>query len=257
MPVDQPALQTEASERQHREPRFSIQFDAANQALESFSQSVSHDLRAPLRAVDSLIQILEEDYGERLGEDGCRVLNVIHDACGTMDNLITALLAFSQAVRQEMDPVQLDMAALVREAVNQVISTCPGPAPIIAIGDLPVGIGDALLLRQVWCQLISNALKFSSKRQTPNIGIRGRIEGAEVIYLVEDNGVGFDMRYVHKLFGIFQRLHKSEDFAGTGIGLAIAKNNVARHGGRIWAEAATDDGARFQFALPLVVKVSQ
>lgn len=257
MQVDETALRRENAQLRERERWLSIQLDAANRTLESFSLSLSHDLRAPLRAVDSLIQILEEDHGDRLGEDGCRVLNVIHGACGTLDTLITALLAFARAVQQDLDLIQIDMAALVQEAVQQVMSGYSGLTPEVAIGEMPVCTGDALLLRQAWCELISNALKFSSQRQQPKIVVNGLIVGSEAIYQVEDKGAGFDMKNAHKLFGLFQRLHKADDFPGTGVGLAIVQKIIARHGGRIWAEGTVDVGACFQFALPIAVKLSQ
>jgi two-component system sensor histidine kinase/response regulator len=228
-----------------------LELATANQALELFSYSVSHDLRAPLRAVDSLVQILDEDFGERLGDEGRGILDVLRKGCGRLDQLITGLLAFSQAVRQPVDLVKVNMMDLAREAVDRMMVDYGGTAPLIDLGSLPSSMGDVTLLRQVWCQLIGNALKFSAKRPQRQLKIYGRIEGRETIYQVEDNGTGFDMKYAPKLFGVFQRLHKAEDFAGTGVGLAIAHRIVVRHGGRIWAEGTPDEGASFHFALPI------
>jgi hypothetical protein len=236
---------------QERERRRSEELAAANQALESFSYSVSHDLRAPLRAMDDLIQMLDEDYGAGLGEEGRSVLTVVHESCRKMDELITGLLAFSQASRQPLDRAPIDMTALAREALTQVMAVYSGPVPSVEIATLPPSTGDAIVLRQVWCNLIGNALKYSAKRAQPQVKVSGRVEGHETIYQVDDNGTGFDMRYAHKLFGVFQRLHKAKDFAGTGVGLAIVQRIITRHGGRIWAQGSPGEGASFQFALPL------
>jgi signal transduction histidine kinase len=245
-------LHRENATLQEAERRRTEELAAANQTLESFSYSVSHDLRAPLRAFDGLLQILAEDYGERLGEEGCSVLDVLHQGCSRMDQLITGLLAFSQSTRQPLDLIQLDMTTLAREAVEQMMVGYCGVAPLIDIAILPTSTGDITLLRQVWSNLIGNALKYSSKRPQPQLKVSGRIEGGETIYQVEDNGTGFDMKYAAKLFGVFQRLHRAEDFAGTGVGLAIVHRIIVRHGGRIWAQGAPDAGASFHFALPIV-----
>jgi light-regulated signal transduction histidine kinase (bacteriophytochrome) len=231
--------------------RRHAQLAAADQALNCVSRCISHDLRAPLRAIDGLTQILSEDYSERLGEEGRNVLQVIRDGCRRMDEYVTGLLSFAQMSTQTLDPTPIDMTALAYEAAKQVKSRHSNRACSLEILSLPSSTGDALLIRQVWYQLLDNALKYSGKRAVPTVRISGRIEGHETIYRIQDNGVGFDMHYVHKLFGIFQPLHKSEDFAGMGVGLAIAQNIVMRHGGRIWAQGVPDAGALFQFALPI------
>jgi two-component system sensor histidine kinase/response regulator len=238
---------------QESERARSEELAVANQALESFSYSVSHDLRAPLRAVDSLVQIMEEDYSERLGEEGCGILRVIHDGCVRMDQLITGLLAFSQSSRQPIDVMPIDMSALARAALAEVLTVYRGPDPTVEIAPLPSSAGDATLIRQVWCNLIGNALKYSAKRASPKVQVSGCIEGRETVYRVEDNGAGFDMKHAHKLFGVFQRLHKAEDYNGTGVGLAIVQRIIVRHGGRIWAQSAPDEGATFQFSLPIII----
>jgi hypothetical protein len=235
---------------QERERRHTEELAAAYQALESFSYSISHDLRSPLRAIDGFARILDEDFSEQLGEDGRGVVRVIHDGCQKMDQLIVGLLAFSQAGRQPLDRTRIDMTSLAREAAAEVLAAHAGPKPSIEIGDLPPCAGDATVIRQVWCNLIGNALKYSAKRAQPLIRISGRIEDREAVYQVDDNGAGFDMRYVHRLFAVFQRLHGAADFAGTGVGLAIVHRIVTRHGGRIWAKGEPDQGASFQFALP-------
>ena len=245
-------LRRENTLLQEQERQRSEELAAANQALESFSYSVSHDLRAPLRAMDSLIQIMQEDHGERLGEDGRDILNVIHDGCRRMDQLVTALLAFSQSTRQPLDRMPIDMTSLAHAALSEVLAVYSGPDPTVEIAPLPPSCGDVTLLRQVWCNLIGNALKYSAKRDSPKVNIRGRTEGRETFYQVDDNGTGFDMKHAHKLFSVFQRLHKTEDFSGTGVGLAIVQRIIVRHGGRISAQGTPDVGASFQFSLPII-----
>jgi signal transduction histidine kinase len=237
---------------QERERLRSEELAAANKALESFSYSVSHDLRAPLRAVDNLVTILEEDHGERLGEEGRGILGVIHDGCRRMDQLIAGLLAFSQSSRHPLDPMPIDMTSLARAALSEVMAIHVGPQPTVEISVLPPSHGDVTLIRQVWCNLIGNALKYSGKRDVPKIRISGRTDGHVAVYRVDDNGAGFDMKHAHKLFGVFQRLHKAEDFSGTGVGLAIVQRIIVRHRGRVWAEGAADVGASFQFSLPII-----
>jgi two-component system sensor histidine kinase/response regulator len=246
-------LRRENAQLQESERQRSEELAIANQALESFSYSVSHDLRAPLRAVDSLVQMVEQDYSERLGEEGSGILRTIHEGCGRMDQLITGLLAFSQSARQPIDMIPIDMTALARAAMNEVMMAYVGPTPTVEIAPLPPTAGDAILIRQVWCNLLGNALKYSAHKTSPNVRVGGRVEGRESVYQVDDNGAGFDMKYAHKLFGVFQRLHKAEDFSGTGVGLAIVQRIVLRHGGRIWAQGAPGAGASFQFSLPAII----
>ena len=249
--LDVQRLRRENAELQEREQRRSEELAVAYQDLESFSYSISHDLRAPLRAIDSFARILAEDFAEPLGEEGNRIIGVIRDGSQKMDQLIVGLLEFSRIGRQALDLDRVDMTALAQAAAFDMKSVHVGPAPVIEIASLPEVSGDATVLRQVWCNLIGNALKYSAKRAQPHISIHGRIEAREAVYEVEDNGAGFDMRYADKLFGVFQRLHGSEEFSGTGVGLAIVQRIIARHGGRIWARGAPDAGACFQFALPL------
>ncbi|WP_211467105.1 sensor histidine kinase [Collimonas silvisoli] len=224
--------------------------EISNQELESFSYSVSHDLRAPLRAIDGYANILEEDYASQLDEEGLRYLSVIRNNTKRMSTVIDELLAFSRLALHAIIADELDMNQLVQEVIE---STCQDHqeyrAHKIAVNSLPPAQADRGLLRQVWANLISNALKYSSKTAAPMIEISGRSDGVENVYSVRDNGAGFSMEYYDKLFGVFQRLHRNEDFPGIGVGLAIVHRVVTRHGGRVWAEGKVNHGAVFYFAL--------
>lgn len=224
---------------------------AANKELEAFSYSVSHDLRAPLRAVDGFSRILLEDYAERLDDEGNRVLNVIRTNTQNMGRLIDDLLAFSRLGRKQIEPSMIDLGELARDVFAQLESS-PGVvgSPHLEIKQIPPAHGDRALLRQVFVNLLSNAAKYSKQAERPAIEVGGRGENGENIYYVKDNGVGFDMKYVNKLFGVFQRLHSVEEFEGTGVGLAIVQRIIQRHGGRVWAEGRLNEGATFYFALP-------
>jgi signal transduction histidine kinase len=249
--LDVQRLRRENAELQARELRRSEELAAAYQALEAFSYSISHDLRAPLRTIDSFAQVLEDEFAQPLGEEGRRVIGIIRRGSQKMDQLIVGLLEFSRVGRERLELDRIDMTALADAAAAEAMAAYTGPKPQIDIAELPEAAGDATVMRQVWCNLIGNALKYSAKRPEPRIRISGRIENREAIYQVEDNGAGFDMRYADKLFGVFQRLHRTEEFSGTGVGLAIVQRIVVRHGGRIWAQGAPDAGACFQFALPI------
>lgn len=231
--------------------QYANSLEATNQELESFSYSISHDLRIPLRAVSGYAYMLEEDYGDKVDDEGKRFLAVIRDNSRRMGALIDDLLAFSRFGRQSIQAVMVDMHALVEHAIEQVQRKEDTTNAQITIGDLPQAYGDRALLQQVWLNLISNALKYSSTRSHPDITISGIVVVDEVRYTVKDNGVGFDMQYYNKLFGVFQRLHTDEAFHGTGVGLAIAHRIVTRHGGRIWGNSVLDHGATFSFSLPL------
>jgi signal transduction histidine kinase len=220
---------------------------AANKELESFSYSVSHDLRAPLRAVDGYARMLEEDYAASLDEEGRRLLSVVRASSQRMGRLIDDLLAFSRLGRQQPARQPVDMRGLAEEVVTELRN---GSQAAIDLGDLPGARVDRALMRQVWANLIANALKYSGKRADARIEIGGRRQDGETVYWVRDNGVGFDMRYAEKLFGVFQRLHRADEFDGTGVGLAIVQRVVARHGGRVWAQAKPGEGACFHFSLP-------
>jgi light-regulated signal transduction histidine kinase (bacteriophytochrome) len=223
---------------------------AANKELDAFSYSVSHDLRAPLRAIDGFTRILVEDYESTLDAEGQRVCAVIRHQTMRMGQLIDDLLAFSRLSRVDMRASSIDMEALANAVFRDV--TTPEERERIDFQQefLPSVVGDPTLMRQVWINLLSNAVKFSAKRKQAVIQVGGSQDAAENIYFVRDNGAGFDMRYADKLFGVFQRLHSEREFEGTGVGLAIIQRVIHRHGGRVWAEAEADKGAAFYFALP-------
>jgi two-component system sensor histidine kinase/response regulator len=249
--LDVRRLRRENAELHAREQQQSAELAAAYHDLEAFSYSISHDLRAPLRSMDGFAGVLESDFAEQLGEEGRRIIGIIRAGSQKMDELIVSLLEFSRAGRAALQIDRVDMTLLADAAAKEVRSMYTGPEPQIEIEDLPPADADPVVIRQVWCNLIGNALKYSAKRAQPKICVSGRIDNGETVYQVADNGAGFDMRYADKLFGVFQRLHRSEDFSGTGVGLAIVHRILARHGGRIWAKGSPDAGACFQFALPI------
>jgi PAS domain S-box-containing protein len=222
------------------------QLEGANKELESFSYSVSHDLRSPLRSVVGYSGMLKEDYAQKLDEEANRMLTVIERNALKMNSLIDDLLEFSRTGRKEVGKVDVDM----RDLVDEVIKDLNGEKVNFRIGDLPHIMADRTLITQVWTNLISNAVKYSGKKDTPIVEIDSFNKDGHVVFFVKDNGAGFGMEYADKLFGVFQRLHKAEDFEGTGIGLAIVHRVVTRHGGRVWAEGEVDKGATFYFSLP-------
>ena len=225
------------------------ELEAANKELESFSYSVSHDLRAPLRAVDGFSQAVLEDFGQTLPEEGRRQLETIRKGAQRMGCLIDDLLAFSRLSRAGMSVRNVDMNQLVQTVLEDLRGEESTRDIDWRIGVLPLARGDAALLRQVWVNLIGNAHKYTRNRNPAVIEVGSRQEGREQVYYVRDNGSGFDMRYAQKLFGVFQRLHRPEEFEGTGVGLAIVQRIIHRHGGRVWAQAAVDQGATFFFIL--------
>jgi len=225
------------------------ELETANRELEAFSYSVSHDLRAPLRAVDGFAQALIEDYGPQLPEDGQRYLQTIRAGTRSMGALIDDLLTFSRLGRAPLSKHSVNTAQQVATVINELRQTVGKRKIDWRISQLPASSGDAALLKQVWINLISNALKFTRERENTviEVGCRSGPEGN--VYFVRDNGTGFDMRYANKLFGVFQRLHRAEDYEGTGVGLAIVQRVIHRHGGRIWADATLGVGATFFFTL--------
>jgi PAS domain S-box-containing protein len=226
------------------------QLEAANKELESFSYSVSHDLRAPLRAVNGYAMMLKEDFNDKLGDEGNRVINTIMTNARLMGQLIDDLLAFSRMGRKAMVIMQVDMNALMSVALREVLQGQSKDYEV-KLHKLPSCSGDLNLLRQVVLNLLGNAVKYSSKTDKPVIEI-GCVKNHENrVYYVKDNGVGFDMKYSHKLFGVFQRLHSTQDFEGTGVGLALSKRIIAKHGGSIWAESYVGQGATFYFTMPI------
>ncbi|MEY4545503.1 MAG: hypothetical protein RL685_1698 [Pseudomonadota bacterium] len=222
---------------------------SANKELEAFSYSVSHDLRAPLRAIDGFTQGLLLGEVGPLPPDAVPMLQRVVESAATMNQLIDGMLRFSRYSRRPLALQKVDLAELLKSVLKELSAGGAAPDAIIELGDLPCVEGDRSLLRQVFSNLLGNALKFSSTRTPPRIEVGCRRDGTEDTYFVRDNGVGFDMRYAQRLFGVFQRLHPSCDFPGTGIGLSIVHRIVERHGGRIWAEAEPEHGATFLFTL--------
>jgi light-regulated signal transduction histidine kinase (bacteriophytochrome) len=224
------------------------QLEAANKELEAFSYSVSHDLRSPLRAIDGFSRILLEDHAENLDGEGKRLLGVVRANTRQMGQLIDDLLSFSRVGRQEMARTVVDMKALAEEAFRNLAAADERVS--FTIEEVPRADVDPSLMRQVFLNLISNALKFTRPKAERVIAVAGRTEPGRVVYSVTDNGVGFDMAYSNKLFGVFQRLHSSHEFEGTGVGLALVQRIVHRHGGEVWVEGKVGEGATFSFSLP-------
>jgi light-regulated signal transduction histidine kinase (bacteriophytochrome) len=248
--------QAEAELTRHREHLEELvaartaALQAANTDLEAFSYSVSHDLRAPLRAIAGYAHILIEDCAQALGQEGQRMLEVISHQTGRMGQLIDDLLAFSRMGRQPMQTTDIDMDALAQEAFHEQSALNPKRAVEFKLSPLPPARGDRAMLRVVLNNLLSNAIKYTRGRASPQIEIGSAAPGALNVYIVKDNGVGFDMQHAGKLFGVFQRLHSSEEFEGTGVGLALVQQIIRRHGGQVWAEAKPNEGATFFFSLP-------
>jgi signal transduction histidine kinase len=226
-----------------------IQLESANRELEAFSYSVSHDLRTPLRAIDGFSQVVLERFGPQLPDDGRRYLQTIRAGAQKMGALIDDLLTFARLNRQAVGKRSFDTGNLVREALNDLGFPWPERRVEIRLGELPPSLGDPALLKQAWLNLLSNALKYTRKCQEAVVEIGCTRAGGVDTFFVRDNGTGFDMRFADKLFGVFQRFHRAEDYEGTGVGLAIVQRIVNRHGGRIWAEAAVGKGATFYFTL--------
>lgn len=223
---------------------------AANKELEAFSYSVSHDLRAPLRAIDGYTRILMEDYEPILDAEGKRICSIIGREARRMGQLIDDLLAFSRLGRKEMYASRIDMRGMVVAVLNELLRDEERARLDFQIGKLPEARGDSSLIRQVWFNLLANAIKFTSKKEQAVIEIGSKTNKDELIYYVRDSGAGFEMEYANKLFGVFQRLHSESEFDGTGVGLAIVQRIIHRHAGRVWAEAEVEKGATFYFALP-------
>jgi PAS domain S-box-containing protein len=242
-------LQELNAELENRVERRTAELETANKELEAFSYSVSHDLRSPLRTVDGFSQAVLEDYGHQLPDEGRRYLQTIRDGAQRMGVLIDDLLTFSRLSRMPLNRQKVDTARIVRDVLEELGAGKQGDNLELKIGELSPVYGDPALLKQVWVNLISNALKYSRNRETAVIEIGQRQERDETVFFVSDNGTGFDMQYAHKLFGVFQRLHRTDEFEGTGVGLAIVQRVISRHGGRVWAEAAPDRGATFSFTL--------
>ena len=237
------------AELEQRVGERTLELKAANQELEAFSYSVSHDLRSPLRAIDGFSQVVLEKFGPLLPAEGQRHLRTIRQSAQKMGDLIDDLLTFARLNRQELGKRPFNTTDLVWECLQDLGYPWSDRQVEVTVDALPVSVGDPVLLKQVWLNLISNALKYSRNREKSLVHIGSETIDGVVTLFIRDNGTGFDMRYADKLFGVFQRFHRAEDYEGTGVGLAIAHRIIQRHGGRIWAEAAVDRGATFHFTL--------
>lgn len=225
------------------------QLQLTNKELEAFSYSVSHDLRAPLRSINGYAQMIQDDHAHTFNDDAKRMLNVIRNNAKKMGTLIDDLLAFSRMGRKEITRVPVEFTKLVEPIISEIKQNAPATTQI-TLKPLPNTHGDPSLLSQVYINLISNAVKYSSKKDNAQVEIGGEEKDDEIVYYVKDNGAGFDNQYAHKLFGVFQRLHSNEEFEGTGVGLAIVQRIVVKHGGKVWAEGKLNEGAVFYFSLP-------
>ncbi len=224
--------------------------ESVNKELEAFSYSVSHDLRAPLRAISGFSQAVIEDCAPQLDGEGRRYLGLIQENAHKMGHLIDDLLTFSRLGRQEMTKSRIDMQTLAQSAFDEIAVQEPGRRIKFTVHPVPPACGDISMIRQVMMNLLSNAIKFTRAREAASIEFGYMPELSDGTYYVRDNGVGFDMQYVNKLFGVFQRLHSVTEFEGTGVGLALVYRIITRHGGRVWAEGIVDRGATFYFTLP-------
>lgn len=244
-------LNEELEKRVHER---TAQLEAANKELEAFSYSVSHDLRIPLITIQAFARLLAEKYSSRIDEKGRRFLSAIQKSTKQMDQLIKDLLALSRLTRQEFTASKINMAELARSVFDELKPISQDRRIEFTVGPLPYAMGDPSMVRQVWMNLISNAVKFTRKREKAVIEVGGEIKGADSIYWIRDNGVGFNMAEADKLFGVFQRLHSADEYEGTGVGLAIVQRIITRNEGRIWAEGRPDEGATFYFTLPACSK---
>ncbi len=241
---------------EERVTQRTTELEEANSELEAFSYSVSHDLRTPLRHIVGFTDLLQKDQGSSVSPRGQRYMNIIGEAALRMGQLIDDLLEFSRMGRQELRQGQVPLAGLITEVIGELQLSSPGREAHWDVGDLPDVRGDASLLRQVLLNLLGNAVKYSAHAPLPTVQVRATQSGSETVLEVRDNGVGFDPRYADKLFGVFQRLHRAEEFEGSGIGLANVRRIVMRHGGRVWAESQLGEGAAFFVALPRQALVS-
>ena len=226
------------------------ELEAANKELESFCYSVSHDLHTPLNAIDGFSRILAEEHGEELNDEARHLLNTVRRNTQNMRTLISDILTFSRTGKDDMSMTDINMKELVLEVFAGLKETAHGDTVELNIKELPPTTGDRAMIRQVIENLLGNAIKFTGTGKDAQVEIGGSIEKTENVYYVKDNGAGFDMDHVHKLFDLFSRLH-GEEFEGTGVGLAIVERIITKHGGRVWAEGKTDEGAAFYFTLPV------
>ena len=232
------------------EHEIADQLQAANKELEAFSYSVSHDLKAPVRAIEGFSRRLVAKHSAKLDTEAIRLLNIVCTNAKRMDHLINDLLAFSRLGQQQIRKSIIDLSVLAKQVFQQLLIQAPERDLQLTVNDLPPALGDPNLINQVMVNLLANAVKYTRTGKTAVIEVGGRTEGSETVYYVKDNGIGFDERYAHKIFGTFERLHSADEYEGTGIGLAIVKRIIERHGGRVWAEGKVNEGATFYFALP-------
>lgn len=243
-------LRLENAELSRRVSQRTAELEAANKELEAFSYSISHDLRAPLRHIGGFAEILKEDFAPALPGEARMPIEKILDGVKKMEVLIEDLLRLSRLSRQSLSLTEVDLKAEAMEIAEELGKDQGDRRITVRIGDLPPVRADKGLIRQVLVNLLSNAFKFTGKKPAAEIDVGFTREGDETIYHVRDNGAGFDMRFGSKLFGVFQRMHKASEFPGTGIGLSIVSRIIQRHGGRVWVQAALDEGATFFFTLP-------
>jgi light-regulated signal transduction histidine kinase (bacteriophytochrome) len=243
-------IRTLNTDLEQRVRERTMELEAANKELEAFSYSVSHDLRAPLRHIEGFVEILTASSANALDDEARRHLETIAESAKQMGRLIDDLLTFSRTARAELTKAKTDLSSLVHAAIRDLGQESRDRDIYWSVGELPEVEADHALLRQVLLNLLGNALKYTRTRKQTRIEIGGSDNEVEHVIFVRDNGVGFDMRYAHKLFGVFQRLHRASDFEGTGVGLANVRRIIHRHGGRCWAEAELNKGATFYFSLP-------
>ncbi len=227
-----------------------LQLEATNKELEAFSYSVSHDLKAPLRAIDGFSLMLMEDYADIIDEDGKKYLETIRSNTQKMAQLINDLLAFSQLGRSNLNKSNIEMKAMVLQVFKEYTNASEKSSIKLSVGEMTTVFADSTMMHQVWVNLISNAVKFTSKAKSPHIEIGSRKKDNELVYFISDNGAGFDMKYYDKLFGVFQRLHPAAEYPGTGVGLALVDRIIKKHGGKVWAESEENKGTTFYFTLP-------
>lgn len=247
---EEAGIQLAQQELERRVAQRTAELEAANQELEAFSYSVSHDLRAPLRLINSFSRVLLLEYSPPLSEEPRRYLQIIYDNAQQMGSLLDALLNFSRLSLQPLRKQRVIVSELIRQVLAELLPQGAGQHIVVTIGELPACSADPVLLRQVFANILSNALKFTRRRQTALIEVGYQLSGEMagwLEYYIKDNGVGFDMRYADRLFGVFQRLHASDEFEGAGVGLAIVERIIRRHGGRVWAQSTLDQGTTIFF----------
>jgi light-regulated signal transduction histidine kinase (bacteriophytochrome) len=248
--MTKPSAEPRNTDRDARVAELEAELQQCRDQMRSFSYSVSHDLRAPLRAIEGFGRILLEDYATKLDEEGQRFLQNVLQNAQTMSTLIDDLLTFHRLGERSVTPTKVNMTQLVNEVVAAVPKADKQPQPEIKLQELPDVTADAALLRIAWEQLISNGIKFSKSQPRPLLEFGSKTQDGEHTYWLRDNGIGFDMQYADKLFNIFQKLQRDPEYSGNGIGLALVKRAVEKNRGRVWAEARPNQGATFYMALP-------